>query len=142
MGVIQLKNILILEVKYLVRFEREAMEVDIKKTNEGFEVDGITFATIDAAERYIQSNEADDVHVDDHKILFSTYGLLTRYKACEVDVRWSTFKPLRTLLDCNVSYRTKTDHAGLSIFIIILRLKLEFNIYDTRHWNNQKECWE
>lgn len=87
-------------------------------------------------------NDAVDYADRWHKILFSTYGLLTKHKAFEVDIRWSTVKPLSTLLDCNIAYRTKTDHAGLSIFIAVFRLKLEFNIYDTRHWNHQKECWE
>jgi len=38
------------------------------------------------------------------------------------------------IISIETSYRT--DHAGFYFEIVICNLKVEFNFYDTRHWND------
>jgi hypothetical protein len=37
---------------------------------------------------------------------------------------------------------TKQSHAGIFLAISILGFEAIFNCYDTRHWNDQDNCWE
>jgi len=40
----------------------------------------------------------------------------------------------------NISHHC--DHSGFNFYIQILGLFFEFESYDTRHWNNEKNTWE
>ena len=42
----------------------------------------------------------------------------------------------------SLSWTRRTDHAGPKLLIEILGLFLSLNIYDNRHWNYDKNCWE
>jgi|LauGreDrversion4_2_1035121.scaffolds.fasta_scaffold1170212_2 hypothetical protein len=60
-------------------------------------------------------------------------GLLPKQKAWE-------FNGYRThqIIDINFSLTSKCDHAGLQILIGLIGYAVEFNIYDTRHWDRDK----
>lgn len=47
-----------------------------------------------------------------------------------------------TGLDFYWRFRTREDHAGLKIFFSVGRWLFEFNVYDDRHWDSDKDCWE
>jgi hypothetical protein len=72
------------------------------------------------------------------KNLFNKSGLLTPNKAWEVDV---TVYP-SDLLHLEVRYTKEEDHAGLTLTFGLFGVSLDFMIYDTRHWNYEKNSWE
>ncbi len=39
-------------------------------------------------------------------------------------------------------WNTRQDHAGLVFSVEVLGRELEFNLYDNRHWNYDKQTWE
>jgi hypothetical protein len=64
-------------------------------------------------------------------------GLLPKHKAWE-------FNGYRThqLINFNFKLNFKGDHAGLQIELGLLGYNVEFNVYDTRHWDYEHDCWE
>ena len=46
------------------------------------------------------------------------------------------------LLLASLSITTKYDHAGIRLSLGLLSYEIHFNIYDNRHWNHEKGCWE
>ncbi len=50
-------------------------------------------------------------------------------------------KWLTEYFDFSIRWSKKGDHAGLKIEISILELFICFQIYDTRHWHNEKDRW-
>ena len=42
----------------------------------------------------------------------------------------------------DIDWSRKCDHAGFRFSLIILGLMIHFNIYDTRHWNYDKNEFE
>jgi hypothetical protein len=46
-----------------------------------------------------------------------------------------------SLVDCEFSITTRTDHAGLEIGLGLLGYGIGFRIYDTRHWNSDTNTW-
>jgi len=65
-------------------------------------------------------------------------GMLTRYKAWELE--HSYYSPL--LLDFELRWTHRTDHAGFEFGIGILGYGIHFRIYDTRHWNPDTKQYE
>jgi hypothetical protein len=41
----------------------------------------------------------------------------------------------------DISLTRKCDHAGFRFNVEICGYFAEFQIYDTRHWNHEKQCW-
>jgi hypothetical protein len=68
--------------------------------------------------------------------IFFKNGLLPRHKAWE-------FNAYRThyIIDASVRYTYKGDHAGLQLTAGLFGYSLEFSIYDTRHWDYDKNDW-
>jgi len=64
-------------------------------------------------------------------------GLLPNHKAWE-------FNAYRThyLVDFEFRLTRKGDHAGLQTMFGLVGYAVEFGLYDTRHWNYQKNDWE
>jgi hypothetical protein len=79
----------------------------------------------------------DNPFTDRWNTLFYKHGLLTQHKAWE-------FNGYRTHHLINVSFKLnfKGDHAGIQIELGLLGYSTEFQIYDTRHWDYENDCWE
>lgn len=46
------------------------------------------------------------------------------------------------LFDVDIHWKIKEDHAGIGISFGLLGFMCENIVYDTRHWDYEKECWE
>lgn len=46
------------------------------------------------------------------------------------------------LINFEVQYTTKQDHAGLSIELGLLGYSIHFQVYDNRHWDHDKGCYK
>jgi len=46
------------------------------------------------------------------------------------------------LINFDLHYTTKQDHAGLSIELGLLGYSIHFQIYDGRHWDDENNCYE
>jgi hypothetical protein len=75
---------------------------------------------------------------DYFKNLGCLHGDMGMHKAWELE--HSYYSPL--LFDCELSLTHKQDHPGFEIGIGILGYGIHFRIYDTRHWDYEKECYE
>ena len=55
------------------------------------------------------------------------------------ELEHSYYSPL--LFDANVRWTHRTDHAGFEIGIGLLGYGIHFRIYDSRHWNYEKDTY-
>ena len=55
------------------------------------------------------------------------------------ELEHSYYSPL--LFDADVRWTHRTDHAGFEIGIGLLGYGIHFRIYDTRHWNYEKDTY-
>jgi hypothetical protein len=46
------------------------------------------------------------------------------------------------LLDVDISLSAKEHHAGLDFTVGLFGYGIHFRIYDTRHWNYERNCYE
>ena len=74
---------------------------------------------------------------DYFKSLGSIYGRIGKNTAWELDNNY--YSPL--LLDVDIKWSHKTDHAGIEIGIGLLGYGIRFRIYDTRHWDYEKDTY-
>ena len=58
-------------------------------------------------------------------------GKLTKNKAWELEHSFMS----TMLVDADITWSHKRDHAGLSVTIGLLGYGVHFHIYDTRHWD-------
>jgi hypothetical protein len=65
-------------------------------------------------------------------------GRLTKYKAWELEHTFCS----TVLIDVDMRWTRKMDHAGLDITVGLLGYGISFRIYDTRHWNDYDNRWE
>ena len=65
------------------------------------------------------------------------HGMLFKYKAWELE--HSYYSPM--LVDADIRWRHRTDHAGVDITLGILGYGISFRIYDTRHWNDKQNVY-
>jgi hypothetical protein len=63
---------------------------------------------------------------------------LTKNKACELEYTFYA----GTLVELDVNYGIREDHAGFEFIIGLLGYIVRFHIYDTRHWNYETNDWE
>jgi len=66
------------------------------------------------------------------------FGRISQHKAWELE--HSYYSPL--LLDVDIQWTHKQDHAGISIGLGLLGYGISFRIYDNRHWNEETNTWE
>lgn len=66
---------------------------------------------------------------------------LSKYKNLEIVASSSVVKDLWFSFDCQFS-PDGYDHAGFTFFASIGKYSFEFNIYDSRHWNDEAGRWE
>jgi hypothetical protein len=46
------------------------------------------------------------------------------------------------IIRCILEFTTRQDHAGFGVELDLLGWGIEFKVYDNRHWDDEKECWE
>ena len=68
---------------------------------------------------------------------WSWAGKLFAHKAWECQLYRSN-----VIAECMLEFTHRRDHAGLRFEFGLLTWCLTFVIYDTRHWNYDKGCWE
>jgi len=97
--------------------------------------------------------------------LFFKDFLLSKYKSLEFQIAWLKpevwnffsfvfkindykhyflfyFQFLGDLFKINLEWNREKDHAGFNIDLMLFGAFIEFNIYDTRHWDEENECWK
>ena len=68
---------------------------------------------------------------------------LTKNKVLEFNLFYNCSDGKSTSYELRIENQRKCDHAGFYFSIIFRRTMIfEFNIYDIRHWNDDKDCWE
>ena len=65
-------------------------------------------------------------------------GKLTKHKAWELEHSYMS----TMLVDVDLLWSVRTDHAGFRLTVGILGYGVGFQIYDTRHWNYERNCYE
>jgi hypothetical protein len=70
--------------------------------------------------------------------IFNRSWLLSKYKAIEIEV----VRDPKIILNFNIYYTTKCNHAGLGIDIGFLSFDGSVRFYDTRHWNYKTNSWQ
>ena len=45
------------------------------------------------------------------------------------------------LLRLEFNWSVREDHAGIRLELGLLGYQIDFNWYDTRHWDPEKNCW-
>ena len=71
------------------------------------------------------------------KSLGCLHGRLGQHKAWELEHNYYA----GSLVDCEFSISTHTDHAGIDLGLGMLGYGIGFRIYDTRHWNTTLNNW-
>ena len=46
-----------------------------------------------------------------------------------------------SLVSLNASVTTRQSHAGIDIEVGLLGYCFHFNLYDSRHWDHENNCW-
>ena len=67
----------------------------------------------------------------------SNSWLLSKHKAIEIEFT-NEADPFKIF----IGYRTKGDHAGFRFVIALFGYDASFNLYDTRHWDYENDCYE
>lgn len=71
------------------------------------------------------------------KILFSKTLQLSKHKFLEISAYQNS-----TIVEISFIFNIKCDHAGTKFGLCILGHQIEFTVYDCRHWDDEKNCWE
>ena len=69
--------------------------------------------------------------------IYHTGGMLAKHKAWEIQIMKTT-----TLVKLHIVLRLSGDHAGLRLLFGLLGYEFDINVYNTRHWDYEKKCWE
>ena len=75
---------------------------------------------------------------DHFKNLGSVYGRIGANKAWELEHTYYS----GSLLDVDISLSVREHHAGFEITAGLFGYGIHFRIYDTRHWNYERNCYE
>lgn len=70
--------------------------------------------------------------------LFNRSGILSKHKAWEFEV----YRHAYDILKMTFTWSARTDHAGPSITLGLFGYVAQLQIYDTRHWDDKRGCWE
>lgn len=71
------------------------------------------------------------------KHLFARSNKLSKHKAWEFELYQCD-----TLLELEFRASIRQDHAGVTLGIGLFSYVARFQLYDTRHWNYDKQQWE
>jgi hypothetical protein len=69
--------------------------------------------------------------------LWNRSGPIARHKAWEAELLQTN-----QLIGFEFSLTRQQSHAGLTVALAVLGYSLSFMIYDTRHWDYEKNQWE
>ena len=75
---------------------------------------------------------------DHFKNLGCISGKLFENKAWELEHTYYS----GSLFDIDISWSIREDHAGFEICLGMFGYGVHFHIYDTRHWDYEKNAWE
>jgi hypothetical protein len=70
--------------------------------------------------------------------IFCRYRFLTKNKIGEIELTFMN----NLATGISIYKNIHCDHAQIVLRISILGLAIEFKIYDTRHWDDEKNSWE
>lgn len=74
---------------------------------------------------------------ENFKNLWCRGGTFTKNKAWELQF----MRHAPTLLELQVEYTTRQDHAGFTLHFALLGYCVELTAYDGRHWDYTNNCW-
>ena len=74
---------------------------------------------------------------DRFKNLGCVFGKITKNMTWEIEHTYHD----GMLVDLDFEFTTKQDHAGLHFSVGFLGYNFDFNFYDSRHWDNENNCW-
>lgn len=77
-------------------------------------------------------------HTENFKNLFSRSGLINAHKAWEFEVTRYSYD----LIKVQFTWSLKRDHAGPTLELALFGFNVTAKIYDTRHWDYEKNDWE
>ncbi len=69
--------------------------------------------------------------------LWNRSGLITNHKAWEIELLQT-----RQVIGFEFRYTRRQSHAGLTVELAAFGRNISFQIYDTRHWNQETGAWE
>ena len=75
---------------------------------------------------------------DHFKNLGCIHGRISANKAWELEHTYYS----GSLLDVDISLSVREHHAGFDITVGLFGYGIHFQIYDTRHWNYERNCYE
>jgi hypothetical protein len=78
----------------------------------------------------------DNPYSDRWDFLWSKHRMIAKHKAWEL----SAYRT-NTIVELYFHYRIRCDHAGFKFMFSLLGYSTEFNLYDTRHWDDEKNKW-
>jgi hypothetical protein len=74
---------------------------------------------------------------DKFKNLFARSGKLSKYKAWEFEVYQCD-----SIIEAEGKLSFREDHAGIAFSIGLFSYVARVQLYDTRHWNYDRQQWE
>jgi hypothetical protein len=78
----------------------------------------------------------DNPYSDRWEYLWSKHKIIFKHKAWEL----SAYRT-NTIVELYFHYRIRCDHAGVKFMFSLFGYSIEFNLYDTRHWDDEKNKW-
>lgn len=73
--------------------------------------------------------------------LWIQHWRLSEHKSLEIQLAWWDRKDTLGRIEVDAPLRGQ-DHAGIRIEIGLLGLDLMLNLYDSRHWDYERETWQ
>ena len=78
----------------------------------------------------------DNPYSDRWGFLWSKHKIIFKHKAWELSAYHTN-----TIVELYFHYRIRCDHAGVKFMFSLFGYSIEFNLYDTRHWDYEKNTW-
>ena len=73
---------------------------------------------------------------DKFENVYSTSGRVSKYKAWEFQIYRSD-----TIVELESRITFQQDHAGFKLGVGLFSWTIDFNFYDTRHWDDETNDW-
>lgn len=77
-------------------------------------------------------------HKNKFKNVVNWSKLVRKNKAIEFEVIYTDYELLKGEFELSFN----KDHAGLDLKLGLLGYSIEFTLYDTRHWDEEKGAWK
>lgn len=76
---------------------------------------------------------------EDFRDIWNKSGSITKHKHWELQL--TKYTPEYIGLKLDTCWRGR-DHAGISVELMLIGYCFHVNIYDSRHWDYENNCWE